>query len=80
MQSNPVETVETTTRKAFAADGKDALAALKTLTALKGIGPATASLLLSVHRMEEIPFFSDVCYNIPLAPAPVVLAALSVCC
>jgi hypothetical protein len=35
------------------------LAALKKLTELKGIGPATASLLLSVGKPDEVPFFSD---------------------
>lgn len=29
------------------------------LTTLKGIGPATASLLLSTYAPDEIPFFSD---------------------
>ncbi|KAF2437108.1 hypothetical protein EJ08DRAFT_667129 [Tothia fuscella] len=33
--------------------------ALKTLTKLKGIGPATASLILSSFDPENIPFFSD---------------------
>lgn len=32
---------------------------MKTLTELKGIGPATASLLLSVHAPGQVPFFSD---------------------
>lgn len=36
------------------------MSALKTLTTpLKGIGPATASLLLSVKSPESVPFFSD---------------------
>ena len=33
--------------------------ALTTLTKLKGIGPATASLLLSTSDPENVPFFSD---------------------
>lgn len=37
----------------------DANTSLKVLTSLKGIGPATASLLLSVAAPERIPFFSD---------------------
>lgn len=38
---------------------RDAFEALKTITKLKGIGPATASLLLSVHDPEHVIFFSD---------------------
>lgn len=38
---------------------KASTAALGTLTKLKGIGPATASLLLSVHDPERAIFFSD---------------------
>ncbi|CAM1504074.1 Fc.00g016650.m01.CDS01 [Cosmosporella sp. VM-42] len=37
----------------------DAQAALDILTKLKGIGPATASLLLTVHDPDEVIFFSD---------------------
>lgn len=37
----------------------DANKSLKVLTALKGVGPATASLLLSVVAPTRIPFFSD---------------------
>lgn len=40
----------------------DVLKALDTLTKLKGIGPATASLLLAVHYPEDVPFFSDEAY------------------
>jgi len=36
---------------------------IKTLTKLKGIGPATASLLLSVHDAESVVFFSDEIYR-----------------
>jgi len=35
------------------------VAALKVLTDLKGIGPATASLLLSAYAPDIVPFFSD---------------------
>jgi hypothetical protein len=65
VQSNTPETVEETTKNAYAAlwKGKqsqpDAISALKILVGLKGVGPATASLLLSVLRPAEIPFFSD---------------------
>ncbi|KAI8934440.1 hypothetical protein NX059_009172 [Plenodomus lindquistii] len=37
----------------------DVQPALKILTQLKGIGPATASLLLSVLSPADVPFFSD---------------------
>ncbi|KAI4920762.1 uncharacterized protein J4E92_008406 [Alternaria infectoria] len=65
VQSNTPEAVEKTTKKAYAALWKskssqpDAIPALKILVGLKGVGPATASLLLSVLRPAEIPFFSD---------------------
>ncbi|KAI4685160.1 hypothetical protein J4E81_008973 [Alternaria sp. BMP 2799] len=65
VQSNTPEAVEKTTKKAYAALWKsksshpDAIPALKILVGLKGVGPATASLLLSVLRPVEIPFFSD---------------------
>jgi hypothetical protein len=32
---------------------------VKSLTQLKGIGPATASLLLAVYAPDSVPFFSD---------------------
>lgn len=64
VQSNTAETILETTNEAYelirSADGNvSPLPALKVLTQLKGIGPATASLLLSVLRMSEVPFFSD---------------------
>jgi hypothetical protein len=37
----------------------DAFAAIAVLTKLKGIGPATASLLLAVHDPQNIIFFAD---------------------
>ena len=37
----------------------DPQAALKILTKLKGIGPASASLLLTVHDPDNVIFFSD---------------------
>jgi hypothetical protein len=58
--SNSEELTVDMTKKAYGVVTKDLMAALKILTGLKGIGPATASLLLSVHRLEEVPFFSDV--------------------
>lgn len=68
MQSNDDALVEETTRKAFAAGVEEPLAATKVLTALKGIGPATASLLLSVYAPTEVPFFSDVCCHLNSPP------------
>jgi hypothetical protein len=38
------------------------LEASKTLCELKGVGPATSSLLLSVHSPEHVPFFQDESY------------------
>lgn len=60
-KSNPTDLIKSTTQEAFTSieDDKDAMKALKTLTKLRGIGPATASLLLSVYSPEEVPFFSD---------------------
>ncbi|KAF2642372.1 hypothetical protein P280DRAFT_488714 [Massarina eburnea CBS 473.64] len=68
--SNPATLIESTTRQAFAilsspsststTPSTNALTALKTLTtALKGIGPATASLILSIASPARVPFFSD---------------------
>ena len=65
VQSNTPEVIEDTTKKACAVLWKskkshpDAIPALKILVGLKGVGPATASLLLSVLQPAEIPFFSD---------------------
>ncbi|EMD96430.1 hypothetical protein COCC4DRAFT_177864 [Bipolaris maydis ATCC 48331] len=65
VQSNTSQAVEEATHKAFAAVSDDKCSqsniihALKILTNLRGIGPATSSLLLSVLRPKEIPFFSD---------------------
>lgn len=64
VESNPTETIESTTKAAFSLLPKDPspkaiLAALKVLTGLRGIGPATASLLLSVYAPGTVPFFSD---------------------
>ena len=39
---------------------------MKVLCELKGIGPATASLLLSCHDPVKIPFFSDELYRYTL--------------
>lgn len=64
MQSNDEDMIKETTSSAFALlpsspASKDVLAAFKVLNKLKGVGPATASLLLSVANPESVPFFSD---------------------
>ncbi|KAH6609294.1 hypothetical protein Trco_002640 [Trichoderma cornu-damae] len=41
------------------ASSRDAQSALRLLSELKGVGPATASLLLSVHDPHNVIFFSD---------------------
>ncbi|KAH7094665.1 hypothetical protein FB567DRAFT_586023 [Paraphoma chrysanthemicola] len=65
VQSNHESYIDSVTRAAFdqlpdtKLSTKDVLAAVKKLSELKGIGPATASLLLSVGKPKEVPFFSD---------------------
>lgn len=71
MQSNSIEDIEKTTTKAFQLlsgpqsqkpenlDADAVQAGVKLLASLKGIGPATASLLLAVFAPESVPFFSD---------------------
>lgn len=55
-----VRSTTTTAFKSFAQDPRDNIkTSLTTLTQLKGIGPATASLLLSVFDPKDAPFFSD---------------------
>lgn len=68
MQSNSAESIKTTTQTAATQHAKAEnnttdLSALKTLTNLSGIGPATASLLLSVMYPQTCPFFSDEMYR-----------------
>ncbi|KAL9625302.1 MAG: hypothetical protein Q9204_007810 [Flavoplaca sp. TL-2023a] len=59
--SNSVEEVRKTTSAAFSlmTDDPNPAKAISTLSKLKGIGPATASLLLSCYDPISIPFFSD---------------------
>lgn len=61
VKQNPADLVKATTQEAYTsyATSTDALKALKILTKLRGIGPATASLLLSVYQPGTVPFFSD---------------------
>lgn len=57
VQQNSEEFVETTTSEAFSAESWPE--SLNILVKLKGIGPATAALLLSTNNPQELPFFSD---------------------
>lgn len=65
--SNTDQKVEDATKEAFshyAKDTSDLKGTLELLTApLKGIGPATGSLLLAVHDPENIIYFSDELYR-----------------
>ncbi|KAK8122415.1 hypothetical protein PG984_011085 [Apiospora sp. TS-2023a] len=62
--SNDADFVSGTITEAMSAYWKapDASKALDGITKLKGIGPATASLLLSVHDPGRVIFFSDEAY------------------
>ncbi|KAI1631660.1 hypothetical protein F4809DRAFT_646199 [Biscogniauxia mediterranea] len=62
VSSNEDETVRKTIQEAMTrywSDPEDPAQALDIITKLKGIGPATASLLLSVHDPGRVIFFSD---------------------
>jgi hypothetical protein len=57
VQQNSEEFVKETTIAGFSADSWND--SLSILSKLKGIGPATAALLLSTSDPEKLPFFSD---------------------
>jgi hypothetical protein len=61
VSSNPPATVQSTISSAITTyrTTSNISTALTTLTQLKGIGPATASLLLAVHDADKIIFFAD---------------------
>jgi len=62
VRQNTDEAVVEMTKDAFSVfrNSPDTVkASLTTLTKLRGIGPATASLILSVYDPETAPFFSD---------------------
>lgn len=61
VSSNNATSVKETIQKAVAAyrAKPDVALAVKALTALKGVGPATASLLLAVHDPQRVAFFGD---------------------
>ncbi|KAL5408519.1 hypothetical protein PMIN03_006486 [Paraphaeosphaeria minitans] len=71
VQSNPASSVTNATRSAFSSSSSSSsspspptlTAQLKSLTSLRGIGPATGSLLLSVAHPSTHPFFSDELYR-----------------
>lgn len=63
---NSVKDIREKTKQAFAeyaADNSHYAKAITTLTKLRGIGPATASLLLSCYDPIQVPFFSDELYR-----------------
>ncbi|KAF3802941.1 hypothetical protein GCG54_00000308 [Colletotrichum gloeosporioides] len=64
VSSNDSSTAEKTVKEGVEAyqGVSDLSASLNILTRLKGIGPATASLLLAVHYPEQVLFFSDEAY------------------
>ncbi|EFQ25552.1 uncharacterized protein GLRG_00696 [Colletotrichum graminicola M1.001] len=64
VSSNDSSAVEDTVKKAIDnyRDMADLSAALNILTKMKGIGPATASLILAVHYPQKVLFFSDEAY------------------
>ncbi|KAL7005830.1 hypothetical protein EMMF5_004566 [Cystobasidiomycetes sp. EMM_F5] len=54
------QVVEKTTREAFTQAASDMSSAMETLTSLKGVGPATASAILSFGSLDgDCPFLSD---------------------
>ncbi|KAI1435551.1 hypothetical protein GGR50DRAFT_317430 [Xylaria sp. CBS 124048] len=61
VSSNDEAVLEKTIQEAVAEywSDKDATKAMNAIKTLKGIGPATASLILSVHDPERVIFFSD---------------------
>lgn len=61
VSSNDAGTVEETVQRALKAykSGSDVAAALAILTELRGVGPATAALLLAVHDPKHVIFFGD---------------------
>jgi len=68
--ANPEDNAREITKKAFASYSakSDVKAAVTIISELKGIGPATASLILAVHDPENVVFFSDEAYHWLCAP------------
>ena len=75
--SNSPEQIKSTTSRAFQllstedAAQTTTMPALAELITLKGIGPASASLLLSVYAPAEVPFFSDEAFRWIMFDEPV---------
>ncbi|KAG9249336.1 hypothetical protein BJ878DRAFT_450760 [Calycina marina] len=63
--SNTEDKAREVTKAAFSsyATKRDIKATLKIIEKLKGIGPATSSLILAVHDPENVMFFSDEAYH-----------------
>ncbi|KAK4193455.1 hypothetical protein QBC35DRAFT_371986 [Podospora australis] len=61
VSSNEAKAAQETIQEAvkYYREKKDVSGALQILTQLKGIGPATASLLLAVHDADNVIFFAD---------------------
>ncbi|KAL8387871.1 hypothetical protein RB595_009612 [Gaeumannomyces hyphopodioides] len=64
VSQNDPSTAENTVKEAVEAYAKngDATQAIEALSKLRGIGPATASLLLAVHDPDKVIFFADEAY------------------
>ncbi|KFY26999.1 hypothetical protein V493_03746, partial [Pseudogymnoascus sp. VKM F-4281 (FW-2241)] len=61
VSGNSPQGIAATSLAAFAM--KDNISAIRTMALLSGVGPATASLLLSVHDPDNVVFFSDEAYR-----------------
>ena len=61
IKRNSDKTVRTVSSKALKQlfDDSDVTGSMKTLTELSGVGPATASLILSIATPDKVPFMSD---------------------
>ncbi|KLU84018.1 hypothetical protein MAPG_03065 [Magnaporthiopsis poae ATCC 64411] len=64
VSQNDPTTASKTVKEAVSAyaENKDATKAIEALSQLRGIGPATASLLLAVHDPAKVVFFADEAY------------------
>jgi len=72
VRSNSGEKAKSSTAEAFelyAKDSSNLKPVIEKLSELKGIGPATASLLLAVHDPENVIFFSDEAFQWLTSPS-----------
>jgi len=72
VRSNSNEKAKSATAEAFelyAKDSSNLKSVIEKLSELKGIGPATASLLLAVHDPENVIFFSDEAFQWLTSPS-----------